>query len=204
MIDSMTSNDNTCKPKWGWARKLGGGPPWMKGGPFAGGPFGGPPFGPFAAKRTRMFAQGDLPLLLLALIADQPSHGYDLTKTIEARFGGNYAPSPGAMYPKLTQLEKDGLIEPESDDGQRKTFRATEKGREHLADHAGDVKALMARIEVMAGAASSGFPPSRVMQAIMTLRHAIIGKPGGWTKEEEQRVADILEDAAKKIVAGGK
>ncbi len=201
----MSTDDNSCKPKWGWARKggPGGPPPWLKG-LFGDGPFGGgPPFGPFAGKRTRMFAQGDLPLLLLALIADQPSHGYDLTKTIEARFGGNYAPSPGAIYPKLTQLEGDGLIEPDSDDGQRKTYRATQKGRAYLAEHADDVRALMARIEVMASAASSGFPPTRVMQAIMTMRHAIMGKPGGWTKAEEQRVAKILEDAAKRIVSGG-
>lgn len=193
------ANDD-CKPKWGWARKMGG-PPWMRGGPFA----GGPPFGPFAAfaaKRQRMFGQGDLPLLLLALIADQPSHGYDLTRTIEARFGGSYAPSAGAIYPKLTQLEKDGLIETEKDDGSRKTYRATAKGRQFLADHADDVTALMARIDVMAGAAASGFPPERVMQAIMTMRHAIMGKPGGWTKEEEGRVSRILEDAARKIVVG--
>lgn len=195
----MTGDDNDCRPKWGWARKRGGGPPWMRGGPFA----SGPPFGPFAGKRMRMFGQGDLPLLLLALIADQPSHGYDLTRTIEARFGGNYAPSAGAIYPKLTQLESEGLIEPESEEGQRKTYRATEKGRRHLADHADDVRALMARIEVMAGTVSSGFPPGPVMQAIMTLRHAIMGKPGGWTKQEASRVSKILEDAARKIVAGG-
>ena len=198
----MTADDKSCKPKWGWARKMGaGGPPWMKGGPFAGGPFGGPPFGPFAGRRGRIFGQGDLPLLLLALIADQPSHGYDLTRTIEARFGGNYAPSAGAIYPKLTQLEKDGLIEPASDDGQRKAYRATPEGRDYLDGHADEVKALMARIEVMAATASS-FPPERVIRAIMTMRHAIMGKPGVWTKDEERRVAEILEDAAKRIVSG--
>ena len=52
--------------KWGFARRGGfGGPPWARMGAFGGGP------------RMRMFAQGDLRLLLLALIADQPSHGYD-------------------------------------------------------------------------------------------------------------------------------
>lgn len=198
------ADDDDCRPKWGWARKGGGGPPWARGGgPFGGGfPFGGPPFGPFAARRQRMFGQGDLPLLLLALIADQPSHGYDLTRTIEARFGGSYAPSAGVIYPKLTQLEKDGLIETASDDGSRKTYRATSAGRQHLAEHADEVRALMARIDVMAGAASSGFPPGQVTGAIKTLAHAIFGKPGGWSRDEAARVSRILEDAARRIVGG--
>ena len=103
-------------PRWGWARKkFGGGPPWSR---MAG--FG--PFGTMPPRGGRMFGQGDLRLLLLALIADKPSHGYDLIRTIEARFGGSYSPSPGTIYPTLTLLEEQDLITPEADSGAKSTL----------------------------------------------------------------------------------
>ena len=52
----------------------------------------------------RVFGHGDLKLILLALIAEQPRHGYELIRTIEEMFDGAYAPSPGAVYPTLTLL----------------------------------------------------------------------------------------------------
>ena len=94
-----------CGPRWGWARHREAGgwsPPWARGFGF-GGPGGGP-------RSPRLFGQGDLRLLLLALIADKPSHGYDLIRTIEARFNGSYAPSAGTVYPNLTLLEEQDLI----------------------------------------------------------------------------------------------
>ena len=57
----------------------------------------------------RVFAPGDLKLLLLALIAEQPCHGYDLIRQIEGLFDGAYSPSPGVIYPTLTFLEESEL-----------------------------------------------------------------------------------------------
>ena len=56
----------------------------------------------------RKLASDDLQLLLLALIAEKPSHGYDLIKLLEERSGGYYVPSPGMIYPALTYLEEAG------------------------------------------------------------------------------------------------
>src|SRR5262245_41277290 len=53
----------------------------------------------------RMLAQGDLRLLALALIAEQPRHGYEIIKVIEEKTGGWYSPSPGIVYPTLTYLD---------------------------------------------------------------------------------------------------
>lgn len=192
----MANDDEAgCGPKWGWSRK--GGP---FGGKARGGPFGG---GPFAGGRPgRMFAPGDLRLLLLALIADKPSHGYDLIRTIEARFGGAYAPSPGAIYPTLTLLEEQELIEAETAEGARKSYAATLAGRQHLAANSDQVKDLMARIEAMAGDAPSEPAPYSVLQAVMALRHSILGKSGGWGEAEAARVRAILEKAARDITGG--
>jgi DNA-binding PadR family transcriptional regulator len=182
-------------PPWGWKRKGHGGPPWMRGGPFGG---MGPPFGPMGGRPGRMFGQGDLRLLLLALIADQPAHGYDLIRNIEAKFQGSYAPSPGAIYPTLTLLEEEELIAGAAE-GSKKSYSVTAGGREYLGENSEQVKALMARIDIMAGATGGGFPPEAVMQAVMTLRHAILAKSGGWTEAEDKRVREILEKTAREI-----
>lgn len=57
-------------------------------------------------RNARVFAAGDLKLLSLALIAEQPCHGYDLIRRIEKMFEGAYSPSPGVIYPALAFLEK--------------------------------------------------------------------------------------------------
>lgn len=194
----MSKDDERgCGPRWGWARKGGGswgGPPWMRGGPFGPGMGGG--------RAGRMFGQGDLRLLLLALIADKPSHGYDLIRTIEAKFGGQYSPSPGTIYPTLTLLEEEELVAGESQAGGKKSYAATAKGRQFLADNAEQVKALMARVDVMAGAASGGPLPDTVMHAIQTLRHAIMARAGAWSSGETERIRAILERAARDIISG--
>lgn len=69
----------------------------------------------------RVFAPGDLKLLLLALIAEQPCHGYDLIRQIEGMFDGAYSPSPGVIYPTLTFLEESELIEGDAAGGKNAT-----------------------------------------------------------------------------------
>src|ERR1044072_8962586 len=94
------------------------GEPWRE--RWAGRRFGrfggkGPGFGPGQEggggdwfRVGRMLAQGDLKLLALALIAEQPRHGYELIKLIEEKTSGWYSPSPGVVYPTLTFLEEAG------------------------------------------------------------------------------------------------
>ena len=203
MTDDET--DHSHGAKWGWKRKAAGfgGPPFMRKW-MEGGMAGGPPFGPFGGRGQRgprMFGQGDLRLLLLALIADKPSHGYDLIRTIEAKFQGNYVPSPGTIYPTLTLLEEQELIASATDTGStKKSYSATLAGRQFLAENSEQVKALMARIDIMAGGAETQGPPESVMHAIHTLRYAIMAKQGGWDKPEQARVRVIIEEAAKKIL----
>ena len=62
----------------------------------------------------RMLAQGDLRLIALALIAEQPRHGYELIKVLEDKTEGWYSPSPGMVYPTLTYLEEAGYLTSEA------------------------------------------------------------------------------------------
>ena len=86
-----------------------------------------------------MFESGELRLVLLKLIADEPRHGYDLIRAIEEMTGGEYAPSPGVVYPTLTLLQDMGLIEEAPGEGPRKPFQITDEGRAHLDERAEEV-----------------------------------------------------------------
>lgn len=82
----------------------------------------------------RMLASGDVRLVALYLIEQQPRHGYDLIKAIEEKSAGFYAPSPGIVYPALTFLEEAGYVTSEAQ-GNKKLYTITTEGRAHLADN---------------------------------------------------------------------
>jgi DNA-binding PadR family transcriptional regulator len=71
---------------------------------------------------------------VLLLLADEPMHGYQLMQTIGERTGGRWRPSPGAVYPTLSQLEDEGLVSSQAEGG-RKLMTLTEAGRAHVAEH---------------------------------------------------------------------
>ena len=104
--------------------------PWM-GGPFAGGPFGGGPF-----RRGARVGRGDVRAAIIALLGEQPMHGYQIIGELHDRSGGMWKPSPGSVYPTLQQLEDEGLVSAGQDDGKR-VFSLTEAGRT-VAGQAGD------------------------------------------------------------------
>src|SRR3954464_9114864 len=151
-----------------------------------GGPFGrrhgGGRFG-------RMFGHGDLKLILLALIAEQPRHGYQLIRTIEEMFGGSYAPSPGAVYPTLTMLDEMGYARVDtSEPGTKKLYTVTDEGRAYLEENRDTVDALIARMEVTARAASKYAAPIAIHEAMRTLKRALIMRGALWSESEAKRV----------------
>jgi DNA-binding PadR family transcriptional regulator len=93
----------------------------------------------------RMLAQGDLRLIALALIAEQPRHGYDIIKVFEEKTSGWYSPSPGIVYPTLTYLEEAGYLTSQAD-GSKRLYTITAEGRAHLAENRAFVDALLERI----------------------------------------------------------
>ena len=101
--------------------------------------FGGPGFGgPRGRGRGRGRARrGDVRLAVLRLLAEEPRNGYQLMQEIEERSGGSWRPSPGSMYPTLSQLEDEGVIRTTDAEG-RRAFEITDAGREHLETRAGE------------------------------------------------------------------
>jgi len=94
----------------------------------------------------RMLATGDLRLIALALIAEQPRHGYELIKVLEEKTAGWYSPSPGIVYPTLTFLEEAGYVTAQAE-GAKKLYTITDEGRAYLDQNRDFVDAVLERLE---------------------------------------------------------
>ena len=149
----------------------------------------------------RVFAAGDLKLLLLALIAEQPCHGYDLIRQIESMFDGAYSPSPGVIYPTLTFLEESDLVTGDAEAG-KKRYSVTDAGRLSLSEQAVALDGVRMRIEVSKRSLRGHDRPPEIHEAVHNLRHALQMHHGRWSPEEILRVRDLLNDTAKAIVDG--
>src|ERR1700741_3552624 len=109
--------------------------------------FGGRPgFGGGDMVRAgRMLATGDLGLIALALIAEQPRHGYEIIKVLEEKTSGWYSPSPGIGYPTLTFLEEAGYVTAQAE-GAKKLYTITDEGRAYLDENRDFVDAVLERL----------------------------------------------------------
>ena len=150
--------------------------------------------------RRRMFDSGELRLVLLRLISEEPRHGYDLIRAIEALTGGEYAPSPGVIYPTLTLLQDMGLIEESPGEGARKPFQATDAGRDHLEEKDDEVDAIFERLAEAAPDKDHKAGPAigRAVKNLMTALSHRIGRDG-LDEDLLHEIAAILDDAAQRI-----
>ena len=175
---------------------------------------GGRPFG-----MGRKLASVDLQLLILGLIEEKPRHGYEIIKALEERSKGFYVPSPGMVYPALTYLEEIGHATVQAD-GARKLYSITPEGQEHLANNRGRADALFAQFgrvgermdrvrralnpedagdEADETAARLQDGSNELRRASKELKLAIFDKTDG-SREEQQRIADILKRATAEIL----
>ena len=151
-------------------------------------------------RRGRMFGTGELRLALLALIAENPSHGYELIKGIEEMTGGGYAPSPGAVYPTLQLLEDEGAIEEAEAEGAKKPFAATDKGRAELAERAEEVEGLMRRLDRHAERATH-VRSSDMFRAMGNLANVLKNRARAGKLDERtiSEIVDMIDEMAKRI-----
>ncbi|MEM7687971.1 MAG: PadR family transcriptional regulator [Pseudomonadota bacterium] len=159
-------------------------------------------------RRGRMFGSGELRLALLALINEEPRHGYELIRAIEDMTGGAYAPSPGAVYPTLQMLEEEGLIKqtkPKTDDEEssgKKPFKATKAGKAELKDRDDEVEALMDRLGEHGERAEKVKAKSPdLFRAMGNLASVLKNRAnaGKMDKATIDQIVDIIDEVAKRI-----
>jgi DNA-binding PadR family transcriptional regulator len=178
----------------------------------------GPGFGQGHFRTGRKLGSDDLQLVILALLADKPSHGYELIKMLEERSHGFYSPSPGMVYPALTYLEEIGYTTVAAE-GAKKLYQVTDEGRIYLEQNRASVDATLAELErigqkmsdvrrVFAGedpasddVGEGSRRPDELRRARRELRRALDDK-GHDSPEEANRIAAILRRATAEILGG--
>jgi DNA-binding PadR family transcriptional regulator len=160
----------------------------------------------------RMLAQGDLKLLALSLIAEQPRHGYEIIKLVEEKTAGWYSPSPGVVYPTLTFLEEAGYVTAEAD-GAKKRYAITEEGRAYLAqnrDFADAITGRLSEIGLKMGRVrkwmgwsedgpSHGAELPRLVEAALENLRDVAQQRLAANRGAETRIVEILARAANDI-----
>ncbi len=151
-------------------------------------------------RRRRMFDSGELRLVLLRLIADEPRHGYDLIRRIEELTRGAYAPSPGVIYPTLTLLDDMGQIAAADSEGAKKLFAITPEGQAELDANAALVDELLARLAEV-GDEQQRTDSASVRRAMGNLRAVLMNRLRDRELDEAtlHEIVARIDEAAQKI-----
>lgn len=128
----------------------------------------------------RMLAQGDIRLIALSLIEQQPRHGYDIIKALEEKTAGWYSPSPGIVYPTLTYLEEAGYVTAESSAAKR-LYTITPEGRGHLEENREFIEAVLSRL-------------AKIGEKITHMRRRF-----GWEDDERDSISPLVRGALENI-----
>ena len=154
---------------------------------------GGPQHGPGAERhrRERMFEAGGLKLIALHLIAQQPSHGYDVIR---------------AIYPTLSYLVDMGHATATEVEGGRKRYAVTPEGQAALQEQDGALQQLLARL-AHGKDREARQRPAGLVRAVENFKTALRlkthGQPGvpaaPLTDAQVAAIAAILDEAALKI-----
>ena len=147
------------------------------------------------------------------MLANRPSHGYELIKSLEDHSHGLYVPSPGMVYPALTYLEEIGYASAEMD-GTKKRYSLTEAGMSHYEQNHEAAKSILSDMERIGAqmaqarqAVEDGLVPEQgrydttseeLDKARRELREAQ-HKEESYTPEEARSIAEILNRAAADI-----
>ena len=155
---------------------------------------------PGGRRGVRPFDYGELRLLALAMIAEQPRHGYELMKDIGERMSGSYSPSPGVIYPTLSWLEDMGYAAAQPEDAGRKRYHITAEGEAFLTANRAAVDDLNARLGA-AGAGARDGAPAPVLRGMENLKLALRLrlKQGPLDPAVAQAIAAALDAAAQAV-----
>lgn len=152
---------------------------------------------------ARPLSRGDLRLLVLSLLADQPRHGYELIQLISDMFVRVYTPSAGSIYPVLAQFEAAGWVGA-VEDGGRKRYALSALGQAELEAQRDEVDAAVHRVRDSARTITKAHLPPPVRDALRELKHALGLCHGRWQDDNAAAVAEALREAAAHIRAQGR
>lgn len=152
---------------------------------------------------ARPLSRGDLRLLVLSLLGEQPRHGYELIQLISEMFVRVYTPSAGSIYPVLSQFEAAGWVSAVEDAGRRR-YELSTLGRAELDAQRTEVDAAVLRARYSARAIAKANLPASVRDALRELKQSLGLHHGRWQDDNAAEVALALREAAARIRGQGR
>jgi DNA-binding PadR family transcriptional regulator len=166
------------------------------GGRGRGGPFGRHRGGPFGGRGPRMFDPGALRLVVLGLIAEEPRHGYDVIKALEARFQGAYSPSAGAIYPMLQMMEETDLVT-STTTGNKRLYTITDQGLAYLDENRAELDKINGQLDNASGEIHGAALGEEMHALSFALRSKL--RSGSLTAEKAEQLREILKRVRREI-----
>ena len=153
----------------------------------------------FGGGRERLFDAGDIKLVILKLLSEVPSYGYQLIKTMEQRLSGGYTPSAGVIYPTLTMLEEEGLASASSENN-KKVYSVTPEGMQYLETNKERIEQLFERLKETGRGFERGRSPE-ILKAFGNLRDSAVARlsRASVTPEQIRKIKEAIDAAAKSI-----
>ncbi len=149
--------------------------------------------------RERFFERGDLKYVILDLVKEKPRHGYEIIRALEERFGGLYAPSPGAVYPTLQMLEDMGYLAATEQEA-KKVYSITDEGRKFLDERRNVMDDIRDRMSHWWGS-DLRHEVQDMMRELADLARPFARRMrrGGLDAEKLRRVREVISRARREI-----
>jgi DNA-binding PadR family transcriptional regulator len=135
--------------------------------------------------------RGDIRAAVLALLDEQPMHGYQVIQELSERSDGAWTPSPGSIYPALQLLQDEGLVTAAEAEGKR-VFTLTEAGRTEAASRGDGPLPWEAAARAGAGASP--------LRGLVGQLIAAVGQvAGAGSPEQVARAAALLTSTRREL-----
>lgn len=147
-------------------------------------------------RHSNFFEKGDLKYIILDLIKDKPSHGYEIIRALEERFHGFYSPSAGSVYPTLQLLEDLGYVKSLEQDG-KKVYTITEEGKKFLLEREDTVDRIKMHMHCWGEMGDKELHD--MMGEFRDMAQMFKRKAGKLSPENLKKIQDIMRKAGKDI-----
>ncbi|MEZ5092613.1 PadR family transcriptional regulator [Nocardioides sp.] len=178
--------------------------PWGQGGRGARGTGGPPPWvaGLFGLaqgmqQRGPKVRRGDVRAAVLDVLREGPRNGYQVIQQIEERSGGAWRPSPGSVYPTVSQLEDEGLVAADAAEG-RRTLRLTADGEAYVAEHPDELEAVWTPFDTPEDADDPG-DYANLKPEIGALMNAVWQIVSTGTDQQRREAVQLLTETRRRL-----
>jgi DNA-binding PadR family transcriptional regulator len=148
-------------------------------------------------RQSRLFKKGDLKYVILDIVKDYPSHGYDITTVLEERFHGLYSPSAGSIYPILQFLESEKFVTSFRKDG-KNVYTITDAGKRFLKEEKKTTDRIKERFQNLWGSTNRQYLQDvrAVLNYSSEIRH-IIGRLA--MSKDTEKVSRLKEKLSRAL-----